>query len=240
MITIRQAQIGYINSLVAIERLELSSGRIYVLVGRNGSGKSTLLRTLIGQQKLLAGDLQINGHSVKDIQENSALRARQIAFVSSMFTGVEALTLNAYVALGRVPHLGPFGRMQAEDWQLVDQTLLDLQIAHLATKATKQLSDGEKQLASLARAIVQDTPVLILDEPTSFLDFFNRALLLDQLQKWVEKRPDRTVVLSSHDLELCFEKQISMLVLANKQLELIEKPDKTKVLTLFGTDGLSV
>ncbi len=240
MITIRQAQIGYINSLVAIERLELSSGRIYVLVGRNGSGKSTLLRTLIGQQKLLAGDLHINGHSVKDIQENSALRARQIAFVSSMFTGVEALTLNAYVALGRVPHLGPFGRMQGEDWQLVDQTLLDLQIAHLATKATKQLSDGEKQLASLARAIVQDTPVLILDEPTSFLDFFNRALLLDQLQKWVEKRPDRTVVLSSHDLELCFEKQISMLVLANKQLELIEKPDKTKVLTLFGTDGLSV
>lgn len=240
MITIRQAQIGYINSLVAIERLELSSGRIYVLVGRNGSGKSTLLRTLIGQQKLLAGDLHINGHSVKDIQENSALRARQIAFVSSMFTGVEALTLNAYVALGRVPHLGPFGRMQAEDWQLVDQTLNDLQIAHLATKATKQLSDGEKQLASLARAIVQDTPVLILDEPTSFLDFFNRALLLDQLQKWVEKRPDRTVVLSSHDLELCFEKQISMLVLANKQLELIEKPDKTKVLTLFGTDGMSV
>jgi iron complex transport system ATP-binding protein len=240
MITIRQAQIGYINSLVAIERLELSSGRIYVLVGRNGSGKSTLLRTLIGQQKLLAGDLHINGHSVKDIQENSALRARQIAFVSSMFTGVEALTLNAYVALGRVPHLGPFGRMQAEDWQLVDQTLHDLQIAHLATKATKQLSDGEKQLASLARAIVQDTPVLILDEPTSFLDFFNRALLLDQLQKWVEKRPDRTVVLSSHDLEPCFEKQISMLVLANKQLELIEKPDKKKVLTLFGTDGLSV
>lgn len=240
MITIRQAQIGYINSLVAIERLELSPGRIYVLVGRNGSGKSTLLRTLIGQQKLLAGDLHINGHSVTDIQENSALRASQIAFVSSMFTGVEALTLNAYVALGRVPHLGPFGRMQAEDWQLVDQTLNDLQIAHLATKASKQLSDGEKQLASLARAIVQDTPVLILDEPTSFLDFFNRALLLDQLQKWVEKRPDRIVVLSSHDLELCFEKQISMLVLANKQLELIEKPDKTKVLTLFGTDGLSV
>jgi iron complex transport system ATP-binding protein len=143
------------------------------------------------------------------------------------------LTLHAYVSLGRVPHLGAFGRLQAMDLQFVDKVLQALNLSDLAHKDTRKLSDGERQLASLARAIVQDTPLMVLDEPASFLDYFNRELLLDQLQNWVQQKPERTAVFSSHDIDLCLQKDIPMLVLHQQKLTLLAKPTKQEVMALL-------
>jgi iron complex transport system ATP-binding protein len=194
MISIQHAQVGYQTTLIDIAQLALPAGQIYALIGRNGSGKSTLLQSLIGQLPLRAGSISIGAFSLEELQKNAALRSTQAAYVASMFAGVEALTLRAYVSLGRVPHLGAFGRLQASDLQLVDEVLQALNLSDLAQKDTLKLSDGERQLASLARAIVQDTPLMVLDEPASFLDYFNRELLLDQLQQWVQQKPERTAV----------------------------------------------
>lgn len=230
MIVFENTLIGHHEPLISIESLSLQPGSIYALIGRNGAGKSSLLHTMTGHVAALAGRIYINSHEVHSFIENSKLRAAQIAFVTSTFTGVEVLTLKAYVSLGRIPYLGALGRMQSVDHQIVDAALEQLNIAHLATSYTNQLSDGERQLASLARAFVQDTPVLILDEPTSFLDIFNKKLLIEQLQRWVVSKANRTVILSTHDLENCLEQGFFTLVLANKKLKLLETPSKQEVM----------
>ena len=233
MISIQHAQVGYQTTLIDIEQLTLPAGQIYALIGRNGSGKSTLLQSLIGQLSLRAGNISIGSLSLEELQKNAALRSTQVAYVASMFAGVEALTLRDYVSLGRIPHLGAFGRLQASDLQIVDEVLQALNLSDLAQKDTCKLSDGERQLASLARAIVQDTPLMVLDEPTSFLDYFNRELLLDQLQYWVQHKPERTAVFSSHDIDLCLQKGIPMLVLHQQKLTLLTKPSKQDVMALL-------
>jgi iron complex transport system ATP-binding protein len=233
MISIQHAQVGYQTTLIDIAQLALPAGQIYALIGRNGSGKSTLLQSLIGQLPLRAGSISIGAFSLEELQKNAALRSTQAAYVASMFAGVEALTLRAYVSLGRVPHLGAFGRLQASDLQLVDEVLQALNLSDLAQKDTLKLSDGERQLASLARAIVQDTPLMVLDEPASFLDYFNRELLLDQLQQWVQQKPERTAVFSSHDIDLCIQKSIPMLVLHQQKLTYLDKPSKQEVMALL-------
>lgn len=233
MITIQHAQVGYQTTLIDIAQLALPAGQIYALIGRNGSGKSTLLHSLIGQLPLRAGSISLGAFSLEELQKNTALRSTQVAYVASMFAGVEALTLRAYVSLGRVPHLGAFGRLQPTDLQFVDEVLQALNLSDLAHKDTRKLSDGERQLASLARAIVQDTPLMVLDEPASFLDYFNRELLLDQLQQWVQQKPERTAVFSSHDIDLCLQKGIPMLVLHQQKLTLLIKPSKQEVMALL-------
>lgn len=233
MITIQHAQVGYKTTLIDIAQLALPAGQIYALIGRNGSGKSTLLHSLIGQLPLRAGSISLGTFSLEELQKNTALRSTQVAYVASMFAGVEALTLRAYVSLGRVPHLGAFGRLQPTDLQFVDEVIQALNLSDLAHKDTRKLSDGERQLASLARAIVQDTPLMVLDEPASFLDYFNRELLLDQLQQWVQQKPERTAVFSSHDIDLCLQKGIPMLVLHQQKLTLLVKPSKQEVMALL-------
>lgn len=233
MISVQQAQVGYQTTLIDIAELVLPAGQIYALIGRNGSGKSTLLQTLIGQLPLRAGSMSLGPYALTELQSNAELRARQVSFVASMFTGVEALTLHAYVSLGRMPHLGAFGRLQATDLQFVDKVLQALNLSDLAQKDTRKLSDGERQLASLARAIVQDTPLMVLDEPASFLDYFNRELLLDQLLNWVRQDTARSAVFSSHDIDLCLQKGIPMLVLHQHKLTLLTKPTKQEVMALL-------
>jgi len=233
MISFQNAQVGYQTTLIELAPLALPAGQIYALIGRNGSGKSTLLHSLIGQLPLRLGSITLGAYSLDELQKNAALRSRQVSFVASMFAGLDALTLRAYVSLGRVPHLGAFGRLQAADLQIVDEVLQALNLSSLAYQDTRKLSDGERQLASLARAMVQDTPIMVLDEPASFLDYFNRELLLDQLQNWVQQKPARTAVFSSHDIDLCLQKGIPMLVLHQRRLTLLMKPTKAEVMALL-------
>lgn len=233
MIRFKNIQVGYAHVLLEIADLALEAGRVYALIGRNGSGKSTLLKSMIGQLPLLGGQIEIGDHSINQLIKDHAQRAREIAYVASMFEGVEALTLKAYVALGRLPYLGALGRLQPEDQDKIDEILARLDLTKLASKPTPQLSDGERQLGSLARAMVQDTPIMVLDEPASFLDYFNRELLLEQLQIWVQGSQNRTAIFSSHDIDLCLEKQIPLLILSNKKLVLLENASKESVMELL-------
>lgn len=233
MIRFKNVQVGYTQVLLEVEDLALDSGRLYALIGRNGSGKSTLLKSVIGQLPLLGGHLDIGKHSIDQLIKDHVQRAREIAYVASMFNGIEALTLYQYVALGRSPYLGALDRLQPADQNKITEVIARLDLTRLASKPTPELSDGERQLGSLARAIVQDTPLMVLDEPASFLDYFNRELLLDQLQSWIQADSRRTAIFSSHDIDLCLEKQIPLLILSNKKLVLLEKASKEKVMELL-------
>ena len=229
MITCRNLHIGYRQALLKVNDLELTP-RVYILVGKNGSGKSTFLKTLSGQIPPISGEIRINGISVHSL--SPAEIPKMIAFVSAHFPIVDFLRVSEYIALGRSPHTAYFGKMKAEDQNRVREAIESIGISHLADRFTNQLSDGERQLVAIARAFAQETPVIALDEPTAFLDYQNKQLILEKLME-VAKSHNKMIILSSHDIDQSLETGCPFLVVNQKDkvLELCQNNiEKTIIL----------
>lgn len=175
----------------------LSSGRLTMLVGANGSGKSTLLRTIIGAQPSIAGSISLNGKELSRL--SAAQRARLLAVVLTERTGGGGLRVDELVAIGRHPYSGVFGRLNSDDRQIIADAIEAVGLGHKAAAQVAELSDGERQKAMIARALAQQTPLIILDEPTSFLDIAARFEVMDLLARLVEQR-GTTVLMSIHDV----------------------------------------
>jgi len=234
MIRFQQAQIGYKKALISIENLELESSAIYALVGRNGSGKSTFLKTITGQISLLGGNLEIDSRSTKEVK--AAELSRIISFVESKFDGVSFLSVENYLALGRAPYTNALGRLSAKDIEIVHEVAEEMGLAEFLEKDTINLSDGERQLCAIARALVQQTPILLLDEPTAFLDFANKQLLIDKLLH-IAKEKQKCIIFSTHDLDLCIENKIEFLALKNKTLNKISCQTKVELIRFLEEKG---
>lgn len=171
-------------------------GSLTALVGANGSGKSTLLRTLSGAQKPTAGSVHISGFDLASLGKRA--RARLLAMVSTDRTGAGALTVRETVEIGRHPHTGPFGRLDSADNSAVAKALADVGMEHYADRLLGTLSDGERQKVMLARALAQDTPLIILDEPTAFLDVAGKYEINRLLRSLADN--GHTIILSTHDI----------------------------------------
>lgn len=177
--------------------LALPAGTMTLLVGANGSGKSTLLRTLSAAQPPLEGKVCLGERDIRSMSYRS--RAEQVALVYTDRTGGGGLTVSELVALGRQPYTGFTGRLSAADRRIVDEAIESVGIAHRADRYTATLSDGERQKAMIARALAQQTPLIILDEPTAFLDIASRLEIMQLLARLV-KSQNKTILLSTHDL----------------------------------------
>ncbi|MDE5554869.1 MAG: ABC transporter ATP-binding protein [Muribaculaceae bacterium] len=177
--------------------LTLPRASLTLLIGANGSGKSTLLRTLSGAQPAITGSVSINGRAIAQLSLRE--RAKLLALVYTDRTGGGGLTVRELVALGRQPYTGFIGRLSTEDKAAVDTALHAVGIAHKADSYTATLSDGERQKAMIARALAQQTPLIILDEPTAFLDIASRLEVMQLLAQLV-RRENKTILLSTHDL----------------------------------------
>ncbi|MDW8144699.1 MAG: ABC transporter ATP-binding protein [Roseiflexaceae bacterium] len=179
--------------------LALHAGEVVCLLGPNGVGKSTLLRTLVGMQPPLAGRVFLDG------VELSALSVRDIARrLSVVLTErIEVGQLNAYalVALGRHPHTDWTGRLTPRDEEVVRWALEAVDAVHLAARLVHELSDGERQRVMVARALAQEPLVMILDEPTAFLDLPRRVEMMRLLRR-LARETNRALLLSTHDLDL--------------------------------------
>lgn len=177
--------------------LTLPEGTMTVLIGGNGAGKSTLLRTLSGAQAPLLGNIEIIGKRLGEL--SIVERARVVALVYTDRTLTEGLTVRELVGLGRQPYTGFFGRLSSDDRRIVAEAMEAVGIGHKADEFTSMLSDGERQKAMIARALAQQTPLIILDEPTAFLDVASRLEVIALLRRLVSDE-GKTVLLSSHDL----------------------------------------
>lgn len=220
MIDIRAGKIGYKKVLLEIENLHLPYGSIHALIGANGAGKSTLLNTLTGKTKLLEGDISIAERNLNTVSERE--RSRLIAFVESSFSGVQYLRLENYVLLGRSPYTDAFGRNTKEDKRIANDAISLFGLDSYCSTDTSELSDGERQLAAIARAITQDTPVILLDEPTAFLDYGNRKTLIAELNK-IAIEKNKCILFSTHDIDLCIEENIPVLLIDQATQQLIQK-----------------
>jgi iron complex transport system ATP-binding protein len=179
--------------------LTLRNGQLTCLIGPNGSGKSTLLRTLAGLQKPLSGEITLNGENLRDLDAGELARLVSVVLTEHFPPG--NLTVRQVVALGRLPYTDWLGALTGDDHAVVDAVLQQLEAGHLAQRSFFALSDGERQKAMIARALAQQPALMILDEPTAFLDWPNRVAVLMKLKE-LSRSTGKAFLLSSHDLEL--------------------------------------
>lgn len=177
--------------------LTLERGAVTALLGRNGAGKSTLLRALTGAERPLEGTVAIGGRDTATM--GSREMSRLVGLVSTERIAAGGLTVAELVALGRQPHTGFLGRLSAHDREVVERAIASVGMGHKAQSHMAQLSDGERQKAMIARAIAQETPIIVLDEPTAFLDVASRIRLM-RLLHTLARSQGKAVLLSSHDV----------------------------------------
>lgn len=178
---------------------QLLPGQLTFLLGPNGAGKSTLLRTLVGSQKPTGGKVLLSGQDLAHLSARE--RARRLSVVLTDPINVGLMTVRTLVGLGRSPHLGWFSRMADDDRHTVQWALDAAGASQLADRQVIELSDGERQRSMIARALAQRPSVLVLDEPTAFLDLTRRVELIALLRK-LANETGLSVLMSTHDLDL--------------------------------------
>lgn len=200
-ITLSHLSVGYKigHAVVSDINLTLQSGKLASLIGENGVGKSTLLKTLTGFLPKLEGSLLLDGKDISEFSQRAL--ARQISIVLTQKPEVQNLTVEEIVGLGRSPYTGFFGKLHANDQQIVDESITAVGIEKLKNRMIQTLSDGERQKVMIAKALAQQTPVIFLDEPTAFLDFSSKVETFQLLQRMAHEM-GKLVLLSTHDLEL--------------------------------------
>lgn len=201
MLELNTIEIGKGKLLYQTGIIQLERGELVVLFGANGAGKSSLLDA-IALGDFRSGAILLDGISLKELSANQ--RAQKVALVESRFFANNYLTVRDYLELGRFPHTGFLGKASEEDLLVVQRIVERLGLDPLLEQSTETLSDGERQRVSIARALIQETSLILLDEPTSYLDYPNKRAIL-QLLKEIAHSENKVVLLVSHDLELCLE-----------------------------------
>lgn len=188
----------------------LGRGELVCLLGPNGAGKTTLLRTLSGLHPPVGGTIELCGDDL--FSSSVRQRARRIAVVLTGRPATGMLTVAATVGLGRHPHTSWSGRFSDDDRRAVEQALRAFRLESFADRPLEELSDGEAQRTLIARAVAQEPELLLLDEPTAFLDLERRSQLFDALARLTRER-GLTVLLSTHDLELAMARADRVLLM---------------------------
>lgn len=206
-ITLKNLIIGYrsmhqLRAIASPVHASLQAGELTCLIGANGVGKSTLLRTLAGFQPALDGEILIQDKSLSDFSAQEL--AREISIVLTSKTDHAQLSAEEIVGIGRSPYTGFWGTLSAADKQIVASALQETGIQHLAQRNISELSDGERQKVMIAKALAQQTRIIILDEPTAFLDFPSKIETLQMLRHLAHEQ-HKSILLSTHDVELALQ-----------------------------------
>lgn len=215
-ITIENLSIGYKNKVIGTGlNAEIRGGQLTCLLGTNGVGKSTLLRTIARLQPSLRGAVvlhcdKMRKTSVADLPKNEI--ARLVSVVLTEQPDVQHFTVTEMVGMGRLPYTGFFGALGSEDRQIVARSLAAVGLENLAGRQFDALSDGERQKVMIAKALAQQTPFILLDEPTAFLDYPSKVEMM-KLLHCLAADVGRTILLSTHDLELAFQHADCLLTL---------------------------
>lgn len=216
----KNLSIGYsskkVHTVVASNiHIELHQGELIGLVGANGIGKSTLLRTLTNVQKPLNGDIYINSKSIDSYQPIEL--AKQMSLVLTEQIASKNLSVFELIALGRQPYTNWVGNLSQGDIAVVNRAIEQTNLDDLKHKKCFELSDGQLQKVMIARALAQDTDLIILDEPTTHLDMYHKAYILKLLQN-LAKETGKTILFSSHEIDLAIQLCDTMIVMSENDV----------------------
>ena len=210
--------IGYDHHVVQRDlKFELHPGEMVCMLGPNGCGKSTLLRTLAGLQPALSGSFKIQNSEF--LIQNSS-----IALVLTERLSIENTTVHDVVAMGRYPYTSFLGGLSPKDEQIIEQSLSDVGLSGSAHTFFNDHSDGEKQRTLIAKALAQETPIILLDEPTAHLDLPNRIRVL-QLLRRVAREQNKTILISTHELDLAIKLSDRIMLMTPQQGIQLDSPE---------------
>ncbi len=216
--------VGYDGkSILNHVNLEVSRGQILTLIGPNGSGKSTILKTIIGQLTPIAGTVFLDGGLIKQLTARQI--AKKMAIVTTERIRPELMSCYDIVATGRYPYTGYLGLLSDEDRRIVDAALEKVNGTSIAQRPFDAVSDGQRQRILLARAICQQPEIIILDEPTSFLDIRYKLEILTILKQMV-KADNLAVIVSLHELELAQRVSDRVVCVADSRIDRIGTPEE--------------
>ena len=196
--------------------LTFEEGKLISLVGGNGIGKSTLLRTITGIQKPLAGTVLLNEKEIHNYE--SLALAQNLSLVLTEKLPPSNLSVFELIALGRQPYTNWLGKLSAEDLEKINQAITLTHIEHLIDKKHHEISDGQLQIVLIARALAQDTPLIILDEPTTHLDLFHKVSVFKLLKK-LSQETNKCILFSTHDIDLAIQLSDEMIVMSESSVE---------------------
>lgn len=208
----------------------ISSGEMIAFLGKNGAGKTTLLRIIPSFLTPLGGDVLIDGVPVHSMSLQD--KAKAVAYIPQFSQTAFAYTVKESVLMGRSPHISLFSKPSREDERRALEILQELGILALADRPTNEISGGERQLVLIARALMQDARLLILDEPTSFLDYSNQLLVLEKTYELVKK--GYACLYSTHNPDLALAYSTRVLAMDKGKIAFSMKPEE-----LEGSDALS-
>ena len=195
--------------------IELSKGQLVGLIGANGIGKSTLLRTLTKVQNPIEGDIFINNKVLRDISPLKLSRVLSLVLTEPIAS--KNLSVYELVALGWQPYTNWIGNLSKEDIEITNRAITQVNIEHLKDKKCFELSDGQLQNVMIARALAQDTDLIILDEPTTHLDMYHKAYTLKLLQR-LTKETGKTILFSSHEIDLAIQLCDNLIVMTDEDV----------------------
>jgi iron complex transport system ATP-binding protein len=203
MLVTQNLQIGYRQPLLHIPlALSLPPQQLTMLIGINGAGKSTLLRTLAGLHSPLAGTVFLDQKDLASYQRHQIAEKMSLVLTEKNISPL--LTVQEMVQLGRIPHTNWWGKLTETDKKIIDNALQITQLEPLKNRILGSLSDGQRQKVHIARALAQDTPLLLLDEPTTHLDLIHRAEIFVLLQK-ITQTAQKTVLVVTHEIEFALQ-----------------------------------
>lgn len=194
--------------------IEVKQGELVAVIGVNGAGKSTLLRTLSGIQQPIKGEVFISGNDIKktDVEDLS----KNISLVLTEQLISRNLSVIELVALGRQPYTNWIGRLSKLDLKKVMEAIRMVNIEDIRNKKCHELSDGQLQKVLIARALAQDTSLIILDEPTTHLDLYHKAYVLKLLQQ-LSRETNKAILFASHEINLALQLCDRIVILKEKQ-----------------------
>ena len=219
-----QMTVGYGGKpLIRNVNLHLRRGEILTLIGPNGSGKSTILKSIIQQLSLLGGAVYLDGRSMARMSELEV--AKRLSVLMTERIRPELMTCEDVVSTGRYPYTGRLGILTAEDRRIVRESMALVHSEDLADCDFSEISDGQRQRILLARALCQEPEVIVLDEPTSFLDIRHKLELLSTLKDMVRQR-QLAVVMSLHELDLAQKVSDYVVCVHNNAIERYGPPEE--------------
>ena len=226
MIRFDNIRLGYGNRTL-IENLSatVERGALTALVGRNGTGKSTLLRAIAQLGEVLSGEILLDGRPLQTLAPSEM--ASMVAFVTTDKVRIANLRCRDVVALGRAPYTNWIGRMQEQDEEIVMRSMELVGMSDYADKTMDRMSDGECQRIMIARALAQQTPIILLDEPTAFLDMPNRYELCTLLQRLAHEE-QKCILFSTHELDIALALCDSIALISPPKLHLLPTEEMVK------------
>ncbi|MFC4163676.1 ABC transporter ATP-binding protein [Epilithonimonas zeae] len=199
---LKNTSIGYSEPLISDINTSLQLGEVCLLMGNNGIGKTTLIKSILGQNKLLKGEISINGKSNQKLNSNEI--ASQIAIVFSKAEIPDNYTVTDLISLGKYIHYPYYFKLNETDKQEISDIITKLNLSEYQNKKLTELSDGNLQKVFIGRALAQNSPFIILDEPTTHLDEENKLMILSLLRN-LAKSENKLILFSSHDWRLAKE-----------------------------------